>query len=499
MEINWKITSLLLAYTIIIAFTFSIRTLDADEGTHMLLGLFYKDLTNYVIHHGFAHLYTYAVNYLVYYPKITVYYPPLYHLILSGVFNFIISEYAAKIITLCFSLVGIFFTYKVGKLIFNEQIGLITTIIFALSPTTVYLSGSVMMDVPLYSFFMASFWLYVKAFTSNSRKYFVLAGIVFGLGLLTKWTIIPLVFIFIGYLATEREKIKKEMLLNFFLSLVIAFIVVMPYVLFIYKMDLLKLIIGGPVTAGLREKDPQFTELAGWLWYPKELIKQLTPQITLLGIVALVIYLFKKDKNWKLLIVWFLSYYLIFTFIPNKDGRFVLAYLPVIIMPLVYYIEKVKKYGKLIIIILVVSQTLYTFYYLPRGIYPVKALAEKIYENPKNVAMISEGGSTIHSSALMFEIAKLDEEKTIQVFRPCVFYNLNENEVQQFLKENNVYYLVLVEGGDGIENFSKFRNITLVNEFYYAKLYTYNQYSDLSKKKCNYVCLTEEKICYKEI
>ncbi len=144
---------------------------------------------------------------------------------------------------------------------------------------------------------------------------------------------------------------------------------------------------------------------------------------------------------------------------------------------------------------MILSEIFVSFYFFPKIYYPVDKIAERIYENAEgNVALISEG--EIHSSAFMFHLAKLDKNRTIVVYRPCVFYTIDD--IQEFLKENNIYYLLLVEDGYGYENFEKIKNIELEEEFYYAKLYKYKEFDGKSMKRCNYVCLTREEICQRE-
>lgn len=489
----------LVIYASIIVYTFTIRTLGADEGTHLLLGLFYRDLSRFMIRNGIFHAYDFGTNYLVYYPKLTITYPPLYHSIISLGFNFIVSEYVGKFITLMFSIGTIFLTYKIGEILFDKKVGLISALLLTFSPAIISLSGVVMIDIPIFFFFMLTLWVYLKAFKFKKTIYFILGGITLALGFLTKWNIIPIVPILIVYIVTKRKHLKREVFKKFILSLILSLVILLPYLVLVYKLDILKLMLTGPVSAGFREGDPQANTLAGWLWYPSVLFSQLTPQIALFCIIALVLIIKKKVDNWKLLLTWFLAFYIIFTVVPNKDGRFVISYLPVFIFSLSYFLmETPFKYKNIFLVFLILSEVSVAFYFLPRYYYPIDQIAETVYKNTKgNVALVSEDG--IHSAAFMFHLAKLDRNRTIMVYRPCVFNNKTEGEIQQFLKERNIYYLVLVEDGDYYENFEKIKNVQLEKEFFYAKLYRYEMFDGKGTKKCNYICLTQEEICFKEL
>jgi len=483
----------------ILSFTFTFRTINADEGTHLMISLFIKDLSQYILNNGVSGAYKFGTNYLVYYPKITIYYPPLYHFIVSLFFNIIVSEYVAKLVTLLFALGTIFFTYKVGEEIFDRKIGFVSAAILALSPVMFILGTSVLVDMSAFFFFMLTLFFYIKSFKSGKRIHFILSGISLAFGILTKWQVVPIVAILILYLIIERKKIKIKILKNFILSLIIAGLILCPYFFVIYKLDIINLVLSGPISAGYREKDPQFTSIEGWLWYPSALLNQLTPIIAIPALLLLILFIIKRERNWKLILLWFLLFYIIFTIIPNKDERFIIPYLPAVIFPLAFRLEKNQKKNFIILLIVIIGlECLYALYYLPLYHYPVKEIAEYVYENKiGNVAFVSEG--KIYSSAFMFHIAQLDKERTIQVFRPCAFYYKNETQIQQFLKENNIYYLVLTDDQNELEDFSRFKNVTLVKEFEHAKLYSFNLYDGKSDKKCNHICLTEEEICYNNI
>jgi len=493
---------LLIIYAIIIIFTFPLTSISADEGTHLLLGMFYLDLFKFVSENGFSHAYDFAINYLIHYPKLTVYYPPLYHYLIAFGFNFIISEYIGKFITLIFSIGTILLTYVIGKYLFNQKTGLISALLLVFSPIMIYLSGHIYGDTSVFFFSLLTLWFYLKAFKTGKSIYYTLGGLSLGLSLLTKWTTIPIIPLILIYFLVERKNTRRRKIIKkFVFSLILALIVFSPYLFLAYKFDFINLTLIGPVEAGYKEEhDPQFYEIEGWLWYPIKLVEQLSLPVALLCFLALIIFVRKKVENWKLILLWFLSFYIIYTIMPNKNIRYIVAYLPVFLFPLSYFIERFsskKKYWNVFFILLLVSQIFISFYYLPRYNYPMHQIAEIVYNNSKgNVAIVSEKGK-VHSSAFMFHLAKLDKNRTIIVYRPCVFYR-KEGQIQQFLKENNIYYLILVKDGYGYENLEKIKDVELEKEFYYAKLYRYKGFDGKGTKKCNYICLTEEEICYRE-
>jgi hypothetical protein len=86
-----KIFILYLVFLFIFLFlTFEFNSLLADEGTHLLLSAFYKDLIFNILqtrNFSFNHAYEFGIRYLVHYPKLQIAYPPLYHLTTAIVFS----------------------------------------------------------------------------------------------------------------------------------------------------------------------------------------------------------------------------------------------------------------------------------------------------------------------------------------------------------------------------------------------------------------------------
>lgn len=493
----------LILYALVIILTFSMTTIGADEGTHLILSLFYHDLSKFIIDNGISSIskvYDYGIDYLVNYPKLTIYYPPLYHFIVGIGFYITISEYVGKFVTLLFSIGTIFLTFKIGKFLFNEKIGFISALLLAFSPIIVSHSAYVLVDIPVFFFSMLTLWFYLNAFKTNKKIYYILGAISLSAGFLTKWFILPIIPALLFYLIIEKK--YRKLIKNFLMSLLLVLVVLTPYLIFVYKFDIIQLMLIGPIRAGYAvEHDPQFYTIQGWLWYPITLMKQLSLPIGLASLATLFLFIIKKMENWKFLLIWFLSFYIIFTIIPNKDPRYILSYLPVFLFSFAYFFEKLifkNKYWITLLVCFIVAETFIAFYFLPRYHYPVDEIAETVYQNSKgNVAMVSEGD--IYSSAFMFHLAKLDRNRTIIVYRPCVFFNITEEQMDNFLKENNIYYLILVEDGYGTENFGKIKNVTLEREFYKAKLYRYDGFDGKGLKKCNYVCLTQEEICLRDI
>src|SRR3989338_4774411 len=92
----------------------------ADEGTHSLISLFFRDLFRDLAKNptfSFSYIYNYAISYLVHYPKLSLYYPPLLPITTSLFFGFLeVSFFTARLVVLIFSIGTLLVMYKaIGK------------------------------------------------------------------------------------------------------------------------------------------------------------------------------------------------------------------------------------------------------------------------------------------------------------------------------------------------------------------------------------------------
>ncbi|MBU0672917.1 MAG: glycosyltransferase family 39 protein [Candidatus Margulisbacteria bacterium] len=83
-----------------------------------------------------------------------------------------------------------FLVYKIGKELFGEKAGLISAIIFNLTPT--FFGGGIFLvpQQPFLLFWTLSIFLFVKLIKTNQAKYWYLLGLTVGLGLLSDYVML---------------------------------------------------------------------------------------------------------------------------------------------------------------------------------------------------------------------------------------------------------------------------------------------------------------------
>ncbi|AFR70662.1 glycosyl transferase family 39 [Brachyspira pilosicoli B2904] len=138
--------------------------------------------------------------------------------------------------SIVFSILVSIFIYIFLKKEKDENTAIISVILFNTVPFFAGLSLIVTIDTPMFYFLIFSIMAYYKAIYSN-KKYFYLAGFLFGFSLLSKEGAI-----FVGAsicLFTLISNKRKEIFLSkeFYLSFIVAALVYMPFIIYNFQTD----------------------------------------------------------------------------------------------------------------------------------------------------------------------------------------------------------------------------------------------------------------------
>jgi len=477
---------------------------NADEGTHNLIGLFFFDFFHEWIKSptfSIDKVYDYFINYLVYYPKLSLYYPPLFHIILSFMFNiFGISFSVGSLTALFFSVASIFAIFLFSKKhLNNSEVSLISSLIFVLTPAVIFLSIKTLIEIPLLFFFLATLYSYLAAISTNKTKWFLISSIFFALGFLTKWNIILIIpIVFIYALFDFRKSIKKLIL-----SFLLVGILLSPYLYIAFKYDIPIIVFKVPVEAGIVENEPQWTSLSGWLYYLIQLSNSyLSIPLLILSLITLILYARKKEKHWKLFLLWFIIGYLFFTWLPNKDPRYILIIFPSLIFPFASLISSMKKEVKSISLSLVCFILIISSFYYFEPTFTHKISFDSITSQIKkegNVLIASEN-SWFYSSSFMFDLASKEGRFLRKVYRPCV---LDKTDLKSLLNNEGIRYVIVAEPVRDVymknfEEINKTQQLRIISniEGKNVNVIVYENFNyHNSTSKCNYVCVLNQWIC----
>lgn len=230
---------------------------------------------------------------------------------------------AGKILTTLFSLGCIYLTYLVGKEIFNEKVGLISSIFLAFSSTFLYYNSALLTEIPSTFFALLGFYFFIKEKT-------FLAGAFLGLGFLTRFyqglILISLISLFYFFRKTKGVFKKNLIFLSSFLLVTAPYFILNYY---LYKDALY------PFSLQIF-----LSKNSGWLWnepfsfyFISFLRENLLLVFSIAGIAMAI-----RSKNYQKLSVLFiaLAFLCFFLLVSHKEMRFMIQALPYLYMLAAY-------------------------------------------------------------------------------------------------------------------------------------------------------------------
>ena len=494
-----SVLSLFLIYTFTYNYVFS------DEGTHLLLSIFYKDVISNLPQTGLSYekIYNFGINYLVHYPKLQIAYPPLYHLAnAASFFVFGESVFLARLVNLFFAVLTFSVFYVLVRKYFNEKTAFISTIFFSFSSYSLLYASRAFQDFTAYFFIILSIWVFAKVIETKKTKYFLILSLTSSLAVLSKQISAIAVVFFVAYLL-YRKDMKPARFKNLALFISVLALLLSPYAA-ILKMsggfEINKIVaIGYASQQGepTNPFDPMF-----WLYFLVQPI--FFAPFSTMFLSLFTFYLYKKERYWKEFLIFFLVFYISLSAIPNKEQRFSQLFTLPCYVAAGFCLSKIKNKAILpAIIILYFAVSLLIFYPTIQS-YPQEKISEDVYKNLPNGAAISlfSDDEPMFSSALIADIRLLDKNGKAVIIRSCAFSNKTKEDILKILDETNTYFVLHSEWSkdktiEKIKDSLRLTSETVKNNMT-TRVYTYNNFKNKKPEKiCNYICLTGEKICEK--
>ncbi len=496
----------LVVFSIFLVPTFFYNYTFSDEGTHLLLSVFYKDLISNIPKIGlsYSNLYDFSINYLVHYPKLQIAYPPVYHL--TNAFVFFLSSpsiVVARMVNLIYALLAFSVFYILLKKHFNEKTAFISTIFFSLSSYSLLYASRAFQDFSAYFSILLSILFFSKAFEKESKRYWLLAGISVSLAILSKQVSGILLIFFIVYIFSRKDLQLKKKINNLVILILPVIIFITPYLLLLNSVGGLEINKIVAISYAAQQGEPTNPLSPGfWLYFLIE--PTVFAPLTLVFFLSLVFYIYKKEKFWKEFLIFSLIFYISLSIIPNKELRFSQLFLLPAYVSLSFYLAKIKN-SKIIYSILTLYSitSILVFYPTIQG-YPQEKVSNTILQNlPEgaSVALFSDD-EPLFSSSIISDIATKGKNKTAVIIRSCAFGNKTKEEILKTLDESNAYYIIYsawsqdktidkIKDSLTLESSVSQNNLT-------TEIYRYKNFQNKKPERaCNYICLTGEKICEK--
>jgi len=311
------------------------------------------------------------------------------------------SDTALHYPILILSLLTVYFTYLLGKKLYNENTGLLAALLLAVSWVHLFFSARLLTDVPSLAFWMMSGYFFWRGYIEEEgNKYLWYAAAFFGLSIFTRaasvMNILPILVLLV-----LKERHKFILNKKIWISLIIFFLVLSPFIIWLFAtfdnpIQKFTGIGGGETRFRAAQGGFKFSDLAD-LWKNLNFVATslLGPSImsnlgtlmspNFIGFILMLVTIILcsdailgidvlwKERNKELmkkiyLLVWILTPYLFYSIInPGVEDRYLFAMFPIMFIifsdGLLKIAEKLKKYWKYLgIIFLVLIYGIFVYY-----------------------------------------------------------------------------------------------------------------------------------------
>lgn len=153
--------------------------------------------------------------------------PPLYQLIIAVLFKFFgDKDWILPFISIICAAVGMYFTFFLGKALYNEATGLIASLLFISTEYFLFFSKSGLSDATFLLFFIAAIYFFYQGIQKNQSMQYLYCGLWTLLACYTKYTG-PILFLIYLFIAIRKHKELSKFW--FLFTIIIPILLLLPY------------------------------------------------------------------------------------------------------------------------------------------------------------------------------------------------------------------------------------------------------------------------------
>jgi 4-amino-4-deoxy-L-arabinose transferase-like glycosyltransferase len=498
---KWRVAFLVfaLAYAAVLLVSLTHIPMEWDEVAHLNSALY--------LHSG---QYTAFVN--------NAFYPPLFDGASALSFSaFGISLFSARLVSTLFSVLSLWAVFELAYSLYNGKVALLSAVLLGVMPGFFWLSRMALLETMLLFFITAAILFFYRWFQNKQDKNLVLAGLTVGLGFLTKYqAIVAGAVMLISILFLARGQLKRAFT-RFTILVVAAVLVVVPWIIAAYQVYasrifsqwLYALQVGNPEKSVYSDRYPSPIFYLIEVVWPYSNFHPISIFLYVAGLAGLVFLLWRHSKGDKFVLIWFASIFIFFTFIENKQWRYVLPLFPALAIAAAVLV--VFLYGKVggdawkrqlsankkrnlkvaagLLIALTAGAMAYSVYdtYSMVSAYDIQIQLEPatLYalnhmENNQSIMVIAPF-NLFSQDMIKFYLAKNGNTQIQTVQYPTLpvdAYTLNFNitELISQCKQNNVKFLFTYELGGTVTYYNSTLNLQQI----YEQLYASGNFSQIS-------------------
>lgn len=238
--------------------------------------------------------------------RIGTQYPPLYPLLLAAIFPFGVTLQYVKLFSVIVGSLTIVPTYFIGKELYNERIATISALLMFALPYPFLMSLQGYNDIFLTficTLFMYFFILYVK---NGELRDGILAGIIIGMGLLFKYTIIVFYLVILLFAILYTIKNETQILSKVFLVVLVSLLVFIPWIIYMHYTGIIEAQMSTLLTRSRPGRSLGLTskyETSWWFIFLSWSFFLLSPTNSIIVLIFLAHLVYRRKSNWKIVLL----------------------------------------------------------------------------------------------------------------------------------------------------------------------------------------------------
>lgn len=246
--------------------------------------------------------------------------PLLFQFLLALLFNFGVSDLAARLLAVTIGVITVYIVYKLGSLMYGENTGILAALTLAIMPYHVVVSRQVLLDGPMVLCSTLTLYLLARYALTKNPIWLHAAGIGMGLTFLAKETGIILLGSVYAFFALSSEVYVR--IRDLILSFLLMVLMILPFPLSLW--------LAGGSNVGRQYLIWQLFRRPNHT--PDFYLATVPSEIGILVIVIAIagLWLLRYERTWreKLLIWWIIVPIIFFQIWPTKGYQYLLAIAP---------------------------------------------------------------------------------------------------------------------------------------------------------------------------
>lgn len=269
------------------------------------------------------------------------YYPPLYDITTTAFYKLLgISVFSGRLTAVTFLLLSVWVLFELANRFYGPRTALLSSITLGTMPGLVWVSRVAMLETALVFFFSLSMFFFLTWIKTQKDKALILGCLSLGIGFIAKYQIVVAGIVLAICIPLFYRNRLRAKFAKFLLVPIIAFSMIAPWLLVLYQTSgtagigelIYAMQVGGEDRADYSKRFPApIFYLIEITWPFSDIpVHPVSLPIYITGLFGLGLFAYRRKTEDKILLIWFAVVYAFFTFIPNKQWRYVTPLFPVL-------------------------------------------------------------------------------------------------------------------------------------------------------------------------